>query len=177
MAGLSKIRIIFVEGETENSLFQKMIQQRVIDAKSIVKRNFWQESIRNYAITIPKGSDILIVFDSDEVEQSARFIENVKFLKNRGHKVYLLQQKRNFEEELAWCCGIPVKKLIAGFCAKKTSGINDFKRDFIACNNQLSKLLKMGMQETKWFTRDLHAVLEPVASFKSSFSKHFRLTR
>ncbi|OKV52006.1 transposase [Escherichia coli] len=44
-------------------------------------------------------------------------------------------------------------------------------------NNQLSKLLKMGMQETKWFTRDLHTVLEPVASFKSSFSKHFRLTR
>lgn len=40
MAGLSKIRIIFVEGETENSLFQKMKQQRVIDAKSIVKRNF-----------------------------------------------------------------------------------------------------------------------------------------
>ncbi len=69
------------------------------------------------------------------------------------------------------------KKTNCWVLCKKTSGINDFKRDFIACNNQLSKLLKMGMQETKWFTRDLHTVLEPVASFKSSFSKHFRLTR
>lgn len=175
MASVSKIKIILVEGETEFSLFQKMKQDKVISAKTIVKKNLWQESIKNYAITIPKGSDVLIIFDCDEVEQFSRFIENIKFLKSRGHKIHLLQQTRNFEEELAWCCGKSVKKLVADFCVKKTSGINDFKRDFIACSNPLPKLLKLGMQEVKWFTRELHAVLEPVANMRSCFSKHFTI--
>lgn len=177
MAGLSKVRMIFVEGETEKSLFENMRRMRVIAVRTIVKRNLWRESIKNYAITIPKGNDIFIVFDSDEVEQSARFIENIKFLKKRGHRVYLLQQKENFEQELAWCCELTVKQFISAFCSKEKSGINDFKRDFIACNNQLLRLLKIGMRETRWFTRDLHTVLAPLASSKSSFSEHFSLPK
>ena len=151
MAPSPKIRIILVEGETEHSLFQKMKQAKKISVKSIVKKNLWQENIKNYAITIPRGSELLVVFDTDDVGQFERFIGNVLFLSRRGHNVYLLQQKTNFEEELAWCCGKTITRLISEFCSKKTSGINDFKRDFIACNNPIPKLVKLGLEEPGGF--------------------------
>lgn len=175
MAASSKIKVILVEGDTEVSLFQKMKRGGVIGFKSIVKKNLWQDSIKSYAITIPRGCDLLVVFDTDELGQVERFISNVRFLNSRGHNVYLLQQKNNFEEELAWCCGKSVEKLIANFCVKKTSGVNDFKRDFIACKNPIPKLIKLGMQDVRWFARDLHESLHPLVKMKSSFKKHFSL--
>ncbi|MBK0098471.1 hypothetical protein IBT49_20995 [Erwinia sp. S63] len=177
MAGQPKVIIVLVEGDTELHLFQKMKLSNLISVKTIIKRNLWQESIKSYAITIPNKSEVLIVFDSDEINQSVRFIENVKYLKSRGHKVHLLQQTKNFEEEIAWCCGKKVPKLISEFCPKKTSGVKDFKRDFIACSNPITKILGLGMQEAKWFSRDLHAALESVVSMKLQFSKHFRLSK
>ncbi|EED1400161.1 hypothetical protein JHJ27_002899 [Escherichia coli] len=177
MARRATVTIVFVEGETELSLFKKMKRDNIIAVKEVVKKNFWQDRIHKYAIAIPKGSDIFVVFDSDQVEQSARFIENVKFLRSRGHRVYLFQQTSNFEEELSWCCNKSIPRLIYDFCGKKTSGVNDFKRDFIACNNSPDKLIKLGIREHLWFSRALHDVLKPVADMKSNFSRHFRLAK
>lgn len=173
MAGASKVRIILAEGETELSLFQKLKQSNKISVKSVVKKNLWQENIKSYAITIPRGSELLIIFDCDDTGQTERFIQNVRFLNSRGHKIYLLQQTTNFEEELAWCCGKSVRGLIDGFCVRRTSGINDFKRDFIACSNPVPKLIKLGMQDKKWFSRELHESLSSINKMKSSFVKHF----
>lgn len=173
MVGIGKVKIMFVEGETEMSFFQKLKRDKRIAIKSIVKKNLWQDNIKNYAITIPKNSELYIVFDSDEVGQAKRFIDNVNFLRRRGHSIFLLQQKNNFEEELAWCCGKTLPKFITAFCVKKTSGVSDFKRDFIACGNPLSKLLDLGLQETILFSRELHEALRPLIKMKSKFSNHF----
>ncbi|CAD6036766.1 hypothetical protein [Escherichia coli] len=175
MAVRATVTIVFVEGETELSLFKKMKRDKIIAVKDVVKKNFWQDQIHRYAMAIPKGSDIFVVFDSDQVEQSARFIENVKFLRSRGHRIYLFQQTSNFEEELSWCCNKSIPQLIYYFCGRKTSGINDFKRDFIACNDSPGKLIKLGILEHLWFSRGLHDALEPVADMKSNFARHFRL--
>lgn len=175
MATSSKIKIILAEGDTEVSFFQKMKREGRVGFKSIVKKNLWQDCIKSYAITIPRGCDLLVIFDTDKLGQIERFISNVRFLSSRGHNVYLLQQKNNFEEELAWSCDKSVAKLIAEFCAKKTSGVNDFKRDFIACKNPLPKLIRLGMTDTRWFARDLHESLHSLVKMKSSFKKHFSL--
>ncbi|MFU0945797.1 hypothetical protein ACM26Q_08720 [Kluyvera ascorbata] len=175
MAAGSKVKIVFVEGETELALFQKLKQSKKINVKSVVKKNLWQECIKNYAITIPKGSELFVIFDSDEVGQNERFINNILFLSRRGHNIYLLQQSSNFEEEIAWCCGKSVKKLVSDFCTKRTSGVNDFKRDFIACANPVARLVKLGLQDSKWFSRDLHESLHPLRGMKSKFDIHFTL--
>lgn len=175
MATSSKIKLILVEGDTELSLFQKLKREGRIGFKSVVKKNLWQDGIKSYAITIPRGCDLLVVFDTDELGQVERFISNIQFLNSRGHNVYLLQQTNNFEEELAWCCGKSVAKLVAEFCVKKASGVHDFKRDFIACKNPLPKLIKLGLKDVRWFTRDLHESLQPLVKLKSSFKQHFSL--
>lgn len=176
MAKTTKVRIIFVEGDTELSFFNKMKQEKKISAKVIVKRNLWQDNIKSYAVTIPKSSELFVIFDCDQISQSERFLQNIALLKSRGHTIFLLQQTNNFEEELAYCCSMPLKRFIENFCSRKGSGVNDFKRDFISCSNPLQKLMQIGMQESKWFSRDLHVVLTNLRSQKSHFSKHFTLS-
>lgn len=175
MALKSRVKILFVEGETESSLFKKMKQANLICVKQIVKKNLWAEDIRSYALNIPKNSDVLVVFDSDEVTQIDRFVRNVNFLNKRGHVVHLLQQTTNFEEELSWCCNQSMRCLISCFCPGKTSGINDFKRDFISCTKPLDKLITLGLKPERWFSRELHGSLVALQHLKSSFMKHFSL--
>ncbi|EEV5956314.1 hypothetical protein [Escherichia coli] len=166
-------KIIFVEGETEYALFQKMKQKGLIKFKKIVKKNFWVDDIKKYAVNIPKNCDLIVVFDSDVIDRVDRFIQNVNYLASRKHSIFLLQQTRNFEEEIAYCCSVTLNKLIASFCKCKTSGVADFKRDFISSSNPFDKLVALGINQDKWFKRELHHSLLSLSKYKSDFSTYF----
>lgn len=175
MKGIDKSRIIFVEGETECSLFQKLKARGTLHAKKVVKKNFWCDDIKKYSISIPNKSDLIVVFDTDAKHAPDRFIANINYLTSRKHSVFLLQQTSNFEEELAYACSISAKKLIQHFCKSKTSGVNDFKRDFISCNNQVDKLVALGMNKNLWFSRELHRSINCLNKYKSTFSHYFKV--
>ncbi|EAQ6132130.1 hypothetical protein AXA88_26345 [Salmonella enterica] len=166
MRGGNVAKIIFVEGETEFHLFRHLKNSGRIIAKKIVKKNFWNEDINNYAVSIPKNSLLIVVFDTDKLTQKNRFLKNICFLIKRQHTVALFQQTRNFEEEVAYCCHITTSQLISEFCKNKTSGFSDFKRDFIACSNPIIKLEAMGMKYDRWFTRELNEELRKLKGLK-----------
>ncbi|EDW4372103.1 hypothetical protein AAA67_002908 [Salmonella enterica subsp. diarizonae] len=165
--------IIFVEGETELSLFKKMKRDGDIQVKKIVKKNLWNNLINSYTVNIPQNSILIIIFDTDNLTQKKRFIENIHFLLKRKHKVILLQQTPNFEEEIAYCCNLTSSKFISIFCKNKTARVADFKRNFISCSNPMDKLVSMGMDHQKWFKRDLHEVLDHLKAYKSDFVSCF----
>lgn len=175
MSKVLNTRIIFVEGETEMSLFNYLKKNSTIQAKKIVKKNLWSECIKKYSINIPKNSDIIVVFDSDITNQAERFIQNIKYLMSRKHNIFLFQQTQNFEEEIAHCCSLTTKKLFSSFCKNKTAGANDFKRDFIACNNQVEKITSLGWNKQKWFVRDLDESLQILNAYKSSYMHYFKV--
>lgn len=173
MAKIQNTRIIFVEGDTEVSLFNNLKKSGSISAKKIAKKNLWDECIKKYAINIPKNCDIIIVFDTDTTLQSARFIQNVEYLLSRKHKIILMQQTLNFEDEIAHCCNMTTRRLFTSFCKIKTPSASDFKRDFIACNNPVEKLTAIGWDKKKWFVRKLHASLQNLIAHKSNYVTYF----
>ncbi|MFK3711817.1 hypothetical protein [Leclercia adecarboxylata] len=164
---------IFVEGETEKWLFYNLKQIGKIQAKKIVIKNFWCDDLKKYAINIPKNSIIYVIFDTDVIRTPNKFIDNVKYLMSRKHTVFLCQQTKNFEEELAFCCSISPKKLFNLFCKNKSSGSGDFKRDFISCSNPVSRLSALGINKEKLFSRDLHPSLAQLIENKCIFAEHF----
>lgn len=173
MIKLANARIIFVEGDTEVSLFQSLKQKNIIQAKKIVKKNLWCEDIKKYSVNIPNKSDLVVIFDTDQVDKADRFIKNINYLLGRKHSVFLFQQTLNFEDELSHCCAITKRKLFSEFCKNRTAGVSDFKRDFIACNNPVDKLKALGINSDRWFVRDLHASLTCLNKYHSNFLNFF----
>lgn len=173
MAKVPNTRIIFVEGDTEVSLFNILKKSGTIQFKKIAKKNLWCDCVKSYAVNIPKQSDIIVVFDTDITVQSPRFIENVKFLLRRQHKIILMQQTLNFEEEIAHCCNLTIRNLFTHFCKVRSPSADDFKRDFIACSNKLDKLDQLGWDKNKWFVRNLHNSLTLLAKYKSNYTTYF----
>ncbi|HBU6168910.1 TPA: hypothetical protein SCR74_003405 [Citrobacter freundii] len=173
MSKIPNTRIIFVEGDTEVSLFNNLKKNGTIQAKKIVKKNLWNECIKKYSVVIPKNCDIIVVFDIDVITQVDRFIQNIKFLKSRKHTIILMQQTNNFEEEIAHCCSLTPKKLFAKFCKTKSPNADDFKRDFIACTNQLDKLTTIGWDKDKWFVRILHPCINSLHPYQSTYNNYF----
>jgi len=88
-----------------------------------------------------KRTFINIVFDSDILINNQtllfRFKENVSFLKKQGFKVRLLQQHRNFEEELIYSLNISCSSLLSKFNARNQ---REFKSHFI-CDQKISDKL------------------------------------
>lgn len=173
MAKITNTRIIFVEGDTEVSLFNNLKKGGAIQAKKIAKKNLWDECIKKYSVNIPKNCDIIVVFDTDVTVQSNRFIQNIQYLISRKHKIILMQQTDNFEEEIAHCCNLTTKRLFNIFCKTKSPGAGDFKRDFIACTNQIEKLTSIGWDKRKWFVRNLHNSLSTLHVYQSNYVTYF----
>lgn len=173
MAKMPNTRIILVEGDTEISIFNNLKRLGEIQAKKVVKKNLWCECIKSYSINIPKSCDVIIVFDTDVINQADRFIKNINYLLSRKHNVILMQQTSNFEDEIAYCCSLSIRNLFSKFCKTKTPSPDDFKRDFIACTNQIEKLKNIGWDKKKWFIRQLHPSITILTKHQSNYDKYF----
>ena len=116
----SKI-IFLVEGETEKA---------VVNALNVlgnpVKFNLWDKDIKKILRRYnPKNSIFIIIFDTDILDNIARFNGNLKILKSSGFVYYLLPQTKNLEEELLYACSLPNnRQLIIHFGAQ---GLDDCK--------------------------------------------------
>lgn len=171
----SKNIIIFVEGETERHLLNNMKIEGMARYSKILKVNFWQDDIVKI---IPFLSDtkaiILIIFDTDciEVKTEKRFKNNLKNLEKRGYRFHLLQQTKNFEDELIYSCCITHGKLISHFCGEYLSK-SEFKSKFLSCGNPVSKLKKINFSGKRLWARNLINELNDFSKYKGSYNKLF----
>lgn len=107
-----KFAIALVEGETEKSLLNDFKNSLKYPIKRIVKVNLWNSDIKKIAPSFTEPSDILVIFDTDILDNLDRFQENLKILTSRKHTIFLFQQKNNFEDEIAHASSLSKKKVI-----------------------------------------------------------------
>ncbi|WP_416054191.1 TOPRIM nucleotidyl transferase/hydrolase domain-containing protein, partial [Escherichia coli] len=98
---VKKFAIILVEGDTEKALFQDFKTLLGYPIKKIVIANLWNVNINKYMPALTENSEIIVVFDTDRIENLDRFKNNLNLLKAKKHTIHLFQQTSNFEDELA----------------------------------------------------------------------------
>ena len=169
---LKKYAIALVEGETEKYLLNDFKNQLKYPIKRIIKVNLWNNEIKKIIPSFTEKCEILIVFDTDRTENIQRFKDNLNLLKAKKHTIFLLQQKSNFEEEIAYASSITTRRLLAHFCPKIIS-LDNFKNEFNAQSNRLQKLEGLGLNKRKLWERSLIAQLNSYNEEHSSHDKYF----
>jgi len=169
---LKKYAIALVEGETEKYLLNDFKTQLKYPIKRIIKVNLWNNDIKKIVPSFTEKSDILIIFDTDRIENIQHFKDNLNLLKAKKHTIFLLQQKDNFEEEEAYASSVSIRKLLTHFCSKIVS-LDNFKNEFNAQLNRLQKLEGLGLNKRKLWERNLIDQLNNFNEQHSSHEKYF----
>ena len=142
--------LFFVEGETEQSLVKKQFHGKV------EVLNLWNANLKKIQAKIqrlsPRDTYLFIVFDTDELGNVLNFIGTINSLKTHCKELFILQQMRNFEDELCHACQCKMTELFAMFAA---DGKNYFKQRFIASSDCLSQLKKQGFSLERLWARRL----------------------
>lgn len=164
--------IVFVEGETEKAMFNDFKTLHGYSIKKIVIANLWHVNINKLLPALTEKSEILVVFDIDRLENIDRFKTNIKLLKSKKHSIYLFQQNKNFEDELARACKLTARKLYSAFCPKIVSADN-FKNEFIGLRNRMAKLESLNIDKNALWDKDLIAQISEYNDLHSSHRKYF----
>ncbi|MFN4105720.1 MULTISPECIES: hypothetical protein [Acinetobacter] len=118
-----------------------------------------------------KRTFINIVFDSDILISNptllSKFKENVSFLKRQGFKIRLLQQHKNFEEELIYSLSIKSSLLFLTFNARNQ---REFKSRFL-CEQKISdKLSSLSSAFNFWTSPLINQLIEFDSMAQNNFS-------
>ncbi|WP_449553451.1 hypothetical protein [Lelliottia amnigena] len=169
---LKKFATVLVEGETEKAMFNDFKTILKYPIRRVIKANLWNNEIKKLIPLFTEQSDILVVFDTDRIENIQRFIENIRKLKAKKHSIYLFQQVSNFETEICYASTLSAQRLFSHFCTKIVSADN-FKNEFNAQANRLRKLDELGLNKNKLWERDLIDELRTYNDHHSSHEKYF----
>ena len=148
---MSKYFKYFVEGECEEKLINilKTPPINYLFPGKVEVFNVIQNILSNQRIlSIKPNSVIVFVYDTDVLDDNILKI-NIDRLKKYGYKnIIHIQSINNFEEELLYSYNI--KSINEIF---KTQSNDEFKRNFIGCNNIYKKLSSVGFNINKLWSR------------------------
>lgn len=140
----------YVEGENEKYFINTLKSElRCIIPGKVEKFNTIQDEFTTARIrTLIHDTIVILVFDTDVVKIDI-LMKNIELLKGQKSvkDVICIPQIKNLEDELIRCCNIKVIEELTHSCSKK-----DFKRDFLACKNLGSRLIKCGFDINKIWT-------------------------
>ena len=129
----------FVEGDTERKFIEVIKENKYVYSGRIEKRNLLEKKISdNILKNIQKNTTIVIIFDTDVIDINNINIldKNIEIFENSKKKVILIPQVKNLEDELIYSTKI---KKIEDLLESKSD--DDFKRDFMRCNNLINNML------------------------------------
>ena len=154
---MSNTCIYFVEGACEEKLINalKEAPPRIIPGKVRVFNVVQNELPRSILLSIPPGSRVVLVFDTD-VPRTDVLKKNIDRLKKlcAGVKLIYLPQALNIEDELVRCTDISSPKGLT-----KSRSDSDFKRDFCAVKDARALLERHHINVDQLWTK------EPPAEF------------
>ncbi len=157
--------LFFVEGQTE---------QAVLSALNILgktdKRNLWHIDSKKIIRLLKPNTTLYIVYDTDELSQCQRFINNLKQLDKEKKVVslYLIQQTHNLEDELVYACSISKPKLRKEFKAQNDDELKS-KINQCTSDNLFQKLSKLGLNTDKLWTGKHIAELADWENYRVTF--------
>lgn len=148
----SSIDYYLVEGECEDQLIKLSDLIGRIEYIDLCEKNVDQINRWSTKLSGNKRKIFLnIVFDTDVMLGDRivllRFIDNIRFLKRKGFNVRLLQQHKDFEDELCSCLKISKKTLFNKFNARND---REFKRNFIIDKKGFTKLQELCPDFALW---------------------------
>ena len=140
-----------MEGETE-----KAIIKALNFLGNPVKFNLWDNDIQRILRKYSKDNVFIIIFDTDILNNIARFNENLKTLKTHKFTYYLFQQTTNLEEELEYACRQlqNTQQLIHHFGAQ---GLDDCKSKIAQLRPKAleSKLMALSLNKSRLWARPI----------------------
>ena len=142
----------FVEGDTERKFIEVIKENKYVYSGRIEKRNLLEKKISdNILKNIQKNTTIVIIFDTDVIDINNINIldKNIEIFENSKKKVILIPQVKNLEDELIYSTKI---KKIEDLLESKSD--DDFKRDFMRCNNLIKKLEEKEFKISKLWSRE-----------------------
>lgn len=147
--GKNIIYFYFLEGESEEKVFDFLKQNYIESGKKIVM-NLTQKKIRqSHLMRLDKKTHVIIVFDTDKEDGIEILENNISILRKHVEKVILIPQVKNFEDELKRATSI---KEIKEFTSSKSN--KDFKRDFIKLSNCEKKFKEYKFDINKFWAQN-----------------------
>ena len=163
---MSSKYLYFVEGECEKKFLKSFMYRDDYEFEpgKVEVFNFINSKMsKPQARAIRKGTKIVIVFDID-VKNISILDENVKLLNEVAEvpdkDLIFVPSIKTFEDELIYSC----EKLNNINEMFKTQGLSEFKRNFIKCNNIVSKLNTLKFDFDLMWSRDPY---EPFNKYKN----------
>jgi hypothetical protein len=142
--------IYFYEGETEKKLLKFLKNTKQIKPGKVKKLNLWKGSFKKIERTIDKKNELFFVVDTDDIENTRIFIDNIKSL--NSYNFCLIVQDKNLEDEFCFACEKSSnKKLFNDFYKAQNS--DKFKSKFCKDNNIFSTLSKNNFVFSKLWIR------------------------
>lgn len=140
---------VLVEGENEITYWRKM------EFIGVPKKfNLWQakdKAMQGLLRQIPCDEQIIIIADTDVLEEHVRFINNVLQIKKHcKRKPLVVFQIRNFEDELCFSCNCKLSELFNHF---SVADIDEFKNRFNKENQLNNKLNRLNHYVEKMWSR------------------------
>ncbi|MDM1334709.1 hypothetical protein HXZ93_01450 [Acinetobacter pseudolwoffii] len=165
----------FVEGECEDHFIKHAGLMGRIIKLDLSERN--EAQINKLLTNFPRNKKHIalnIVFDTDVLindrTKLERFITNIRFLKKGGYILKLLQQHKNFEEELFYSLRVNKQRLFEKFSARND---REFKQNFIADKKPYTKLQEINPDFLFWSSEHICELTE----FENLMCKFSSLTK
>lgn len=146
----------FVEGPCEKAFIKAFMFCDGVSFKEgkVEVFNFVNERMSNaFARTIQTDAKVAIVIDTD-VERTDILDANINTLVNvatiKRENIFIVLSINNFEDEIVFSCSniSNINQLLS------TSGTNEFKKKFIVHNNINKKLISVGFDMDKMWSRN-----------------------
>ena len=167
----SSIEFYLVEGECEDQFIKSSNLIGRVEYIDLSEKNI--DQINKWSTKLPGNKKKLylnIVFDTDVLLRDRtillRFIENIRFLKKKGFNIRLLQQHKDFEEELCYCLRVNKTRLFEKFNARNN---REFKQNFISEKRIFIKLQELNPEFSIWSSSCI-LELKEIETFMQDYS-------
>lgn len=177
--------LVFVEGETEQSLIKELKEIDSLIIKDIKKFNFWDKDAKSLLPLLKSNCSVVIICDTDNLTNIDRFTRNIRQLAKQTKGLYIILQHHNFEDELCYACGCQGSRLFKHFQKKANTSLSatEFKVNFLSCSNKLQRLQVINFDKNRIWSQvtladtDLLTVKKFVSCFNELLQKIDKICR
>lgn len=166
--------LFLVEGDMEKALLKELKEHHNLIVKDIKKFNLWNSNLNSLLPIIKQNIGVVIIFDTDTLDRIEFFKKNLSLLSRKVKYLFIIQQNKNFEDELCFSCCCSQSVLFRAFAKKNTSNssVSEFKRNFMLCKQRIKKLEGIHFSHEKLWSKQsgLISLLMQYDKYHTDFS-------
>lgn len=168
--------LFLVEGDMEKALLKELKEHHNLIIKDIKIFNLWNSNLNSLLPLIKSNMGVVVIFDSDTLERIEFFKKNLSLLSRKVKRLCVIQQNKNFEDELCFCCRCSQITLFKSFAKKGSNSISvsEFKRNFLICKQRIKKLEEINFSHAKLWSKQ-HDLISSLAQYNKHHIEFYQL--